>query len=177
VFLLNDVVAPDCGDHLLVVDVSQAGNLSDRGSVTPELIGMDDLWDVVFSEHPGQEGLRSLGVAVPLKQDIEHEPVLVNCSPEPMSDAVDARTDLVEMPPGTPSGFPMAEVFREKGFEVDAPLAQGFVADLNAALVQQFLDVPGAQWETVVQPLWAYWMMSMGETVAVGLGVGHGQSA
>ena len=82
---------------------------------------MDDLWDIVFSQQPGQEGLRSLGVVVPLKQDIEHEAVLVYCSPEPVSDAVNARTDLVEMPPGTPSGFPVAQVFSEEGSELDAP--------------------------------------------------------
>ncbi len=78
-----------------MVDVDQTRELSNRGSVTPELIGMDDLWDIVFSQQPGQEGLRSLGVAVPLKQDIEHEAVLVYCSPEPVSDAVNARTHLI----------------------------------------------------------------------------------
>jgi hypothetical protein len=46
--LFDDVVTPGRRDHLLVVDVSQAGDLSDRGSITPELIGMDDLWDIIF---------------------------------------------------------------------------------------------------------------------------------
>ena len=102
--MLNDVIAACRLDHLPVVNVDQAGELSNRGSVTPELIGMDDLWDIVFSQQPGQEGLRSLGVPMPLKEDVEHEAVLVYCSPEPMSDAVNARTHLVEMPPGTPTG-------------------------------------------------------------------------
>ena len=79
---------------------------------------MDDFWNIVFSQQPGQEGLRSLGVAVPLKQDIEHEAVLVYCSPKPMSDAVNARTHLIEMPSGTPTGFPMAQVFSEEGSEL-----------------------------------------------------------
>ena len=47
-FLLNNVVAAGRGDHLLVVDVSQARDLSDRGSITPELIGVNDLWNVCF---------------------------------------------------------------------------------------------------------------------------------
>ena len=100
VFLLNDVVTPGCGDHLLMVDVDQAGDLSNRGSVTAELIGMVDLWDIVFSQQPGQEGLRRFGVPMPLKEDVEYETVLVYCSPEPMSDAVHARTYLVGVPGG-----------------------------------------------------------------------------
>jgi hypothetical protein len=80
-FLLNNVVASGRGDHLLVVDVDQAGNLSNRGSVAAELIGMDDLWDIVFSQQPGQEGLRSFGVPMTLEEKVEHEPVLVHSPP------------------------------------------------------------------------------------------------
>ena len=50
------------------------------------------------------------------------------------------------------------------------------MADLNAALVQQFLNVPVAQWEAVVEPNGVL-DDGHGETVAVGLCVGHGQSA
>ena len=52
VFLLNNVVIPSCGDHLLVIDICQTRDLPDRGSVTPELVGMDDLWDIVCSQQP-----------------------------------------------------------------------------------------------------------------------------
>ena len=124
-----------------MVDVSQAGDLSNRGSVTPELVGMDDLWDIVFSQQPGQEGLRRFGVPMPLKEDVEHETVLVHGPPKPVSNAVDARTHLVEMPSGTPTGFPMAQFFDEERSELYAPFAEGLMADLNAALVQQFLHV------------------------------------
>ena len=98
-----------------MVDVDQARDLPNRGSVAAELIGMDDLWDIVFTQQPGQEGLRRFGVPVPLKQDIEHEAVLVHGPPEPVSNAVNARTDLVQMPPGTPTGFPVTQVFSEEG--------------------------------------------------------------
>ena len=107
-FLQGDVVTARCRDHLLVVDASQAWDLPDRGSITPQLIGVDDLWDVILTQEASQERFCRLRVAVPLKQDVEHEPVLVYCSPEPVSDAIHARTHLVEMPPGTPSGFPVA---------------------------------------------------------------------
>ena len=50
------------------------------------------------------------------------------------------------------------------------------MTDHDAAPVQQFLDVPVAQWEAVVQP-GGVLDDEHGETVAVRLGVGHGQSA
>jgi HAMP domain-containing protein/signal transduction histidine kinase/CheY-like chemotaxis protein len=137
---------------------------------------MDDLWDIVFCQQPGQEGLRRFGVAVALKQDVEHETVLVHSPPQPVSDAVHARTHLVEMPPGTPSGFPVAQIFSEEGAELDTPFADRLVADHDAALVQQFLDIPVAEREAVVEP---NGLLDDGyrETVAVWLGVGHEQLA
>jgi len=53
VFLLNDVVTLGGGDHRPVVDVDQARELPDRGPVAAELIGMDDVWDIVFSQQLG----------------------------------------------------------------------------------------------------------------------------
>ena len=66
---------------MLVVDLSQAWEVSDRGSITPELVGVNDVWDIIFSQQSGQEGLRRLGIPVPLKENVEHESVLVHCSP------------------------------------------------------------------------------------------------
>ena len=62
-FLLNDIVAAGRGDHLLVVDVSQARDLPDRGSVAAQLISVNDFWGIVFTQQPHQEGLRSFGVS------------------------------------------------------------------------------------------------------------------
>ena len=50
VFLLNDVVAAGRGDHLLVVDVSQAWDFPDRGSIAPQLTITDHVWDIIFAE-------------------------------------------------------------------------------------------------------------------------------
>ena len=89
-----------------------------------------------------------------------------------MPDPIDARTDLIYMLPETPPGFPVAQSFCEQGRELDTPFSESFMANLNAALVQQFLGIPVAQGK-VVQPDGVlddtHW-----ETVAVGLGVGHG---
>jgi len=112
---------------------------------------------------------------MPLEENVEHKSVLVYGPPKPMSNAVHARTHLVDMPPGTPSGFPVAQDFREEGSELDTPLAEGLVTDLNAALLQQFLHVSVTQGKAVVEP---NGLLDDGhrETVAVGLGVGHEQS-
>ena len=99
VFLLNDVVTARRRDHLLVVNVSQTRNHSDRGSVTPEPVGMDDLSNIVFSQQPGQESLRRIGVPMPLKEDVEHQTVLVHGPPKPVLHAVHGRTHLIERPP------------------------------------------------------------------------------
>jgi hypothetical protein len=76
-----------------------------------------------------------------LKKNIEHETVLIYGPPQPMPDAVNARTHLVQMPPGTPTGFPVAQVCREEGTELDTPFTEVLMTHLNAALVQQFLHV------------------------------------
>ncbi len=175
-FLLNQVVTAGLGDHRLMVNVNQAWNLLNRRSVTLELIGTNDLWDIVFSQQPGQEGLRRFGVPMPLEENVEHEPVLVYGPPKPVSNTINCCTDLVQVPPGTPTGFPVTKMFSEEGPKLDAPLAEGLMADLNATLVQQFLNISVADREAVVQP---HSVLDDGhwETVAVGLRVGHGGSA
>jgi len=92
-----------------------------------------------------------------------------------MPDAVNARTDLVQIPPGTPTGFPVAQVFSEERAEFHTPFADRFMADHNAAPVQQFLNVAVAQWEAVIEPD-GLLDDGHGETVAVGFRVGHGES-
>ena len=76
--LLNDVVRPGRGDYLLVVDVSQARNLSDCGSVAAQPVGMDDGWDIKFPQQSGQECSGRLRTPTRLRQ---HNP-LAACSPK-----------------------------------------------------------------------------------------------
>ena len=143
----------------------------------------------VFSQQPGQEGLRRFGVSMPLKENIEHEAVLVHCAPQPMPNAVDARADFIQIPAGTPPGFPLAQFFRKQGTEFDAPLPERLVTDLDTALVESFLNVSVAQGEAVIEPDGVLddthrkaakrcQRRCFGqEAVAVGLDVSHGGSA
>ena len=99
----------------------------------------------MFTQELGQEDLCGVGIPVPLKQDVEHEAVLVHCSPavkrsqarcsdqdKPVSDAIDARTHLVQIPPGTLPGFPVTKLFCVQRTEFDTPFAESFMADLNS---------------------------------------------
>ena len=174
--LFDNIVTPSRGNHLLMADVDQARDFPDGRPVTPKLIGVNDPWDVMFTQQLGQEGLRRFRITVARKENIEHEAVLVDRSPEPVSDTIDACTHLVQMPPGTPTGLSVAQFFCKEGAEFNAPLAEGLVADLNAALVKQFLHVSVTQGKAVVQP---NCVLDDGhrETVAVRLGVRHGELA
>ena len=213
--LFNQIVAARRKDHLLVVDVDQAWDLPHRSAVTPQLIGVDDLRNVIFIQKPGQEGFRGLGVAVALQQNFEHEAVLMHCSSavkraqarcsdqdEPVSDTIGARTHLVQMPPATPAGLLVAQVFCEQGTELDTPFAQRPMeewrphagrrtearpscprrasvhddTDLNAALMEQFLHVPVAEQKAVVEPdsLLGDYQQKL---VAIGFGTDRGGSA
>ncbi len=79
--LFNQVVAAGRGDHLLVIDLCQTRNLLDRRAIAGELVCANPVWDVVFTQEPGHEGFRGFGVSVPLKQNIEHEAMLVHRPP------------------------------------------------------------------------------------------------
>ena len=47
--LFNQIVAACRGNDLLVVDALQTREFPNCGSVTPQLIGINDLWDIVFT--------------------------------------------------------------------------------------------------------------------------------
>ncbi len=61
-----------------MIDVRQARNAPDRGPIPPQLIGTDRVWDIIVAEYPDQAGSRSLRVSVVLKENTEHEAVLVH---------------------------------------------------------------------------------------------------
>jgi len=66
----------------------------------------------------------------------------------------------------------MAKMFSEEGTKLKAPLADCLMTDLDAALVQQFLDVPIAQGKAVVKPHGVLDDRHR-EAVAVGRSIGH----
>ena len=70
----------------------------------------------------------------------------------------------------------MPEFFGEERGELDVPLAQRLVADLDTALLEQFLNVTLTQRETVVEPK-SVLDDAERKTVAVGFAISHRRSA
>ena len=87
---------------------------------------------------------------MPLKKNIEHETVLVYRAPQPMPDTIYRRTDFIQVPLGTPAGFPVTQFVGKQGTEFDAPLTECLVADPNAALVEQLFNISIAERKAVV---------------------------
>ena len=93
-----------------------------------------------------------------------------------MFDPTNDNMHLIQMPPGTPSRFPVTQFLSEERSEFDVPLTKGFMADVNSSLVEQLLNVTLAEWEPVIKPQGipnhAQW-----ETVSIGLPVSHSSAA
>ena len=174
--LLDQVVAPGRGHDLAVLHGVEHGTCPNGGAIAPELVSVNGLRYVVFPEQADEKGPGRSGVAMFLKQDVQHSSIVIHRPPKPMLLSTDLDVDLVQIPSGTPTGFPMAKLPSEEGGELDVPLPQRFVPDLDAALVEQFLNVPLAEWEAVVQPQ-SVADHAQGKTVAVGLPVSYSSPA
>ena len=148
--LLDEIIAAVGRNHLLMVNLLKRWKFSDGGPVTGKFVRADRLWDVIFAEQASQERSCRFGISAALQQDVEHDPVLVHGSPEPVTDTADGSTDFVHVPPGTPSGFPVTQLFSDERREFDVPLAKRVVADLNTTLLKQFLHIPVTEREAMV---------------------------
>ncbi len=147
-----------------------------RCTVTPELVGVNDFWRGVLTKEPSEEHTGRLRVPVRLKQDVEHRPVLIHRTPQPMFGSSDRHAHFVEIPARTSTGFALPQFFREQRRELDVPLPHGLETDHDAALMEEFLDIPLAQRETVVQPQGVA-DDAQGKTVAVRLPTRHNSAA
>lgn len=87
-----------------------------------------------------------------LYQDVQHNPVLIDCPPEVASDAVDLEEDFVQMPfvagLGTPSPQTVGILFAE----LFAPAPYSFIADHDSASGYHFFYIAEANTETEVEP-------------------------
>lgn len=93
-----------------------------------------------------------------------------------MFDPTNDNMHLIQMPPGTPSGFPVAQFLSEERSEFDVPLAKGFVTDVDSSFMKKLLNITLAKRKAVVQPQGipnhAQW-----ETVSIGFPVSHSSGA
>lgn len=106
--LFNQVVTARGGDHLAVLHTVEHGKLAHGRTITPELVGVDDLWHVVLTEQSSDERSSCLDITVFLKENVQHGSMFIHGSPQPVFDPADVHVHFVQVTPGTPSGFPVS---------------------------------------------------------------------
>lgn len=140
------------GHDLTVLHGVEHGKRPKGCPVAPELVGVHRERNTMLSHQSAEDGLGRLCVPVTLKEDVQHHAVLQGGSPQPVGDASDIHMHVVEMPPGTPTGFPVAQALGEQVTEGDAPGADRFPGHADPTFQQQFFDIPVAQREPVIPP-------------------------
>jgi hypothetical protein len=127
---------------------------ANRRRVAGELVGDHHprLRPVLTVEHTMQETFGGYLIASVLDQDVQHDAVLVNGSPQPVASAAYLERHLVQMPLVAGSRSAPTQPPRIRGAELGAPLADGLVANADATLGEQILNVTETEVETKVQP-------------------------
>ena len=136
---------------------------------------MNDFWDVVFAQQASKECFGCLSITVFLQEDVKHSALFVHRPPEPVFNSTNDNVHLIQMPPGTPTGFPVTSFLSQEWGEFDVPLAKGFVDDVNSSLVEQLLNITLAEREAVVEPQGVP-NDTQRKTVTIGLTVSHSLS-
>jgi hypothetical protein len=136
---------------LSVLDTGKQLTLSD--AIAQQLVGHNHPRLILQTrQQPLEESLRRLGIAPGLNQDIEHNAILINGTPEIMLHALDADEDFVHMPLVTRSWPAAAWAVGETGGELLAPTAHSLIGDDDTALRQDQLNITQAEAEYVIQP-------------------------
>src|SRR6266542_6410711 len=115
--------------------------MTTRGSAAPLAV-----------KHPMQEALGSYLIASLLDQDVQYDAMLIHGSPQPVAFAADLQRHLVQMRLVAGAYSSSTQPGSEGGAEFGAPLADGLVADDDATLGEQILNVAEAEVEAEIQP-------------------------
>src|SRR5215212_10005647 len=92
-------------------------------------------------------------VAPALDEDVQHHPVLVHRSPEPVLLPRDLHGNLVEVPCVSGTGQPAADLIGDALAELQPPLRPyGLVADRDAARGEGLIHMAQAQGEAEIEP-------------------------
>ena len=134
---------------LSVLNAGKQLTLSD--AIAPQLVGHDHPRYILQTlQKPLEEALRGVGIAPGLNEDVEHDAILIDGTPEIVLHASDSDEDLVQVPL-VPWPWPAAaQAVSETRAEFLAPASYRLVGDHDAALSQEQLNVPQAEAEHVV---------------------------
>ena len=111
-------------------------------AVTSQLVGHDDPWHVVqaFQQAP-EETLSGVGIAAFLNQDVEHNAVLVNGTPEIVLNALEPDEHFIHVPLVAGSRSPATQAIGKGLAEFPAPAPNCLIRHDYATLCQKQLDV------------------------------------
>jgi hypothetical protein len=124
-----------------------------RSGIAGQFIGDHHAWRRTLPlEQLAQQALRRFGIATTLDQNVEYGPVLIDGAPELMLSARDADHNLVEVPFVSRCGKSVADPAGKALAELQGPLPDGLVTDLDASGSQHLLDHAQAQGKPKVQP-------------------------
>ena len=127
-------------------------DLAQSGRVGSQQIGDDFFRQAVAPDHFLEKFQSCLSIPLPAHIDFENLTFVIDGAPHIVLYAVDLHEDLVQMPAPlwstVKSGNPFAADFAGKdGTEPLPPEAYRFVADVDAAFMQQILDISKRQRE------------------------------
>jgi len=134
---------------LSMLDAGKQLTLSD--AISPQLVGHDHPRYIVQDLHkPLEKALRGVGIAPGLNEDVEHDAILIDGTPQIVLHALGANEDFVHVPlVPKPRTVATQAVGKTRG-EFLAPPPHRLVGNDNAAGSQEQFNVPQAEAEHVV---------------------------
>ena len=99
-----------------------------------------------------KEALCRVGIASRLNENIEHDTILIDGTPEIVLHALDQDEDFMRVPLIPWPWPPTPQAVGETCCELLAPAPDGLVGDDGASLSQEQLNIPQAETEHVVEP-------------------------
>ena len=127
--------------------------LSKRRGIRPQLVGDDPVRDValLFQEFAHKFPGCAL-VSAGLGEDFKNLAFVVNGAPKVNPLTTDTDKNLIKMPGFRRLNSARPDLCRDRRPELQYPAADGFIADIDPALGQHFLDIPKAQRKAKVEP-------------------------
>lgn len=125
-----------------------------RSTIASEFVSNDHT-RMTTSRSPQQPAKEMYGrESIPpwLHKDVEHNAVLINGSPEVMSNAVDLEENLIQMPLVAGSSTPSPEAIGIRFAELVAPAPDCFVANHHATCSHHLFYITKAHAEPEVEP-------------------------
>ena len=134
-----------------VLDAAKQLTLSD--AMAPQLLGHDHPRYILQTlQKLFEEALQGVGIATGLNEDVEHNALLIDGTPEIVLHASDSDEDLVHVPLVPWPRPATAQAVSETRAEFLAPAFYHLVGDHDAALSQEQLSAPQTEAEHVVEP-------------------------